>query len=316
MTRDDVLTKVRDHLSAELDVNPSEITEATRFREDLDADSLDLYELVMELEDGYGHHRLRGGGGADQDRGRRGRVRAGARTSGVVRWGRRRGYGAGNDLLRLIEALPDDLAREAFTHASWTEERARSYGRLAFLGDSVLGLAVATEVFSRFADSDIGPLTKIHNQAVSGRACADVALGLGLDKRLGAMEPEHVDAGIGTDELVASERAMASVAESAIGACYLTHGYEATAAAVIAAFGEEIDNAASDPADHKSSLQELLARRGARVTYEVVQEAGPPHERRFEVTASVDGEAIGSGAGRSKKAAEQAAAEQALERMR
>jgi acyl carrier protein len=54
MTRDDVLAKVRDHLATELEVDPSEITEQTRFREDLDADSLDLYELVMELEDGYG----------------------------------------------------------------------------------------------------------------------------------------------------------------------------------------------------------------------------------------------------------------------
>jgi ribonuclease-3 len=232
-----------------------------------------------------------------------------------VRWGRRRGSSAGADLLGLIEGLPPELAREAFTHASWTEERARSYGRLAFLGDSVLGLAVATEVFHRFPESDIGPLTKIHNQAVSGRACADVALALGLDKRLREMEPEHTDTGIGTDELVASERAMASVAEAAIGACYLTHGYEATAAAVVAAFAEEIDTAARDPADFKSSLQELLARRGARVSYDVVQEAGPPHERRFEVTASVDGVLIGSGVGRSKKAAEQAAAEQALARM-
>jgi acyl carrier protein len=54
MNRDDVMTKVREHLSAELEVEPNEIAETTRFREDLDADSLDLYELVMELEDSYG----------------------------------------------------------------------------------------------------------------------------------------------------------------------------------------------------------------------------------------------------------------------
>ena len=68
--------------------------------------------------------------------------------------------------------------------------------------------------------------------------------------------------------------------------------------------------------DFKSALQELLAREGARVTYEVAREAGPPHDRRFEVAASVDGEVIGRGQGRSKKAAEQAAAAEALERRR
>jgi ribonuclease III len=212
----------------------------------------------------------------------------------------------------LLEKLPEELANEAFTHSSWTDERSRSYGRLAFLGDSVLGLAVASDLFQRFPQSDIGPLTKVHNQAVSGRCCAEVAFELGLDKRLRAMEPERRGTGIESDELVASERAMASVIEAAIGACYLTFGYERTAAAVVDAFAEAIEVAARDPIDFKSALQELLARRGSRVSYVVVQEAGPAHERRFEVTANVDGEVIGSGAGRSKKAAEQAAAERAL----
>jgi ribonuclease-3 len=66
--------------------------------------------------------------------------------------------------------------------------------------------------------------------------------------------------------------------------------------------------------DFKSALQEQLARQGARVTYEVTDEAGPPHDRRFEVAARVDAEVIGTGEGRSKKAAEQAAAAEALER--
>ncbi len=68
--------------------------------------------------------------------------------------------------------------------------------------------------------------------------------------------------------------------------------------------------------DFKSALQERLARRGVRVTYAVVDEAGPPHDRRFEVEAQIDGEAAGSGSGRSKKAAEQAAAAEALEQSR
>jgi ribonuclease III len=219
-------------------------------------------------------------------------------------------------LARLIEELPDGPAREAFTHASWTEQRAESYGRLAFLGDSVLGLAIASELFRRMPEADIGPLTKVLNQAVSGQSCAEVAFELGLDARLREAEPEHRGTGIEAEELIASERAMASVVEAAIGACYLAFGYERTAAGIVESFGEEIEAAISDPVDFKSALQEWLARRGSRVSYDVVREAGPPHERRFEVTASVDGKVVGSGEGRSKKAAEQAAAEQALERLR
>jgi ribonuclease-3 len=219
-------------------------------------------------------------------------------------------------LAGLITELPDDLAREAFTHASWTAERTESYGRLAFLGDSVLGLAIAAELFRRMPKADIGPLTKVLNQTVSGRSCAEVAFELGLDKRLADMEPDSRGAGIGADELITSERAMASVIESAIGACYIHAGYQRTAEAIVDAFDEEIDAAVRDPVDFKSSLQEWLARRGSRVSYAVVNESGPPHARRFEVTASVAGEVIGSGEGRSKKAAEQAAAEQALQELR
>ena len=81
MTREEVLTLVRDHLAEELEVDAAKIGEATRFKEDLDADSLDLYELVMELEDTYGISRLRGAGGQDRDRWRRGRLRPRARPA-------------------------------------------------------------------------------------------------------------------------------------------------------------------------------------------------------------------------------------------
>jgi ribonuclease-3 len=98
-----------------------------------------------------------------------------------------------------------------------------------------------------------------------------------------------------------------------IGACYLSFGYEAVAVAVVEAFAPEIQQALERPADHKSALQERLARRGAVVAYEVTAEEGPPHERWFEVAAIVDGQELARGAGRSKKDAEQAAAETALE---
>ena len=127
--------------------------------------------------------------------------------------------------------------------------------------------------------------------------------------------PADVDGGIDVDSLLASERALASVCEAVIGACYLHHGFEATAAATVAAFADQVDIASDRLLDFKSALQEALARDGARVTYAVTREAGPPHDRRFEVAATVNGEVIGQGDGRSKKAAEQAAASEALERL-
>ena len=93
-------------------------------------------------------------------------------------------------LAALVAELPEDLREQALTHSSWTERRVDSYERLAFLGDSVLGLAVATDVFARFAEVDAGGLTKIHNQAVSGVACAEVGRRLGVPEMLRGNEPE------------------------------------------------------------------------------------------------------------------------------
>jgi ribonuclease III len=215
---------------------------------------------------------------------------------------------------RLFAELPEDLRLSALTHSSWTGARAESYGRLAFLGDSVLGLSIAEELFRRFPESDIGRLTKVHGQAVSGRACAGVAEQLGIPGRLRDATPADSE-GIGVEELVASERALASVCEAVIGACYLAHGFEATAAATVEAFDSEIELATETLLDFKSALQEKLARSGSTVSYAVVREAGPPHDRRFEVEATVGDEVVGSGSGRSKKAAEQAAAQEALDRI-
>ena len=223
--------------------------------------------------------------------------------------------GDDDSLAGLIEALPEGLRAQALTHSSWAGNRAESYGRLAFLGDSVLSLAVAEELFRRFARSDIGRLTKVHGQAVSGRACAGVAEVLGLPARLRDAAPEPNETGIDLESLLASERALASILEAMIGACYLEHGYERTAAATVDAFEPEIELASDTLLDFKSALQEELARSGSTVSYAVIREKGPAHDRRFEVEAWVGGEVLGSGSGRSKKAAEQAAAQQALDRI-
>ena len=215
-------------------------------------------------------------------------------------------------LAALIAALPDDLRREALTHSSWTEQRTESYERLAFLGDSVLGLSVASDLFARFGEIDSGGLTKIHNQTVSGVSCAEVGRLLGVPEMLRAAMPDDLPAAIPADVLLDGERPLPEATEALIGACFLAFGFERTAPAVAEAFAPRIEHAAETRIDFKSALQELLARRGARVSYEVTAESGPAHERTFEVAAVVGSERVGEGEGRSKKAAEQAAAEQAL----
>jgi len=215
-------------------------------------------------------------------------------------------------LAGLIADLPDDLRIEALTHSSWTEDRVDSYERLAFLGDSVLGLSIASDLFARFPGIDSGGLTKIHNQAVSGVSCAEVGRQLGVPEMLREAEPEGVPAAIPAATLLSGERPLPEATEALIGACFLAFGFQRAAAAVAAAFEDRIEHAAETRIDFKSALQELLARRGARVSYEVIAESGPPHARTFGVAAVVDSERVGEGEGRSKKAAEQVAAERAL----
>lgn len=212
-------------------------------------------------------------------------------------------------LTALLDDLPDDLARQVFTHASWSERRSDSYARLAFLGDSVLELAISAHIYPRL-DADeygAGQLTKIRAQTVSGASCRAVAERLGVPGRLRAGVPAGVEAQLD------SERVLASVIEAVIGACFLHSGYELTAAAVVEAFAPELQSALAHPVDYKSALQERLAQRHELVSYELTGESGPPHDRVFEVTATAGARLAATGSGRSKKQAEQDAARRLLE---
>lgn len=220
---------------------------------------------------------------------------------------------SGAALSELVGELPDDLRHQALTHSSWTEGP-ESYERLAYLGDSVLALSVAAGIYARYPDVDAGGLTKIHNHAVSGVACAEVGRELGVPAMIEEAAPRADDA-IPAAVLLAGSRPLPEVTEALIGACFLSFGFERVAAAVGEAFAAQIERATEAGVDAKSALQELLARRGARVSYAVIAESGPAHRRTFEVEATVDSERVGTGTGKSKKAAEQMAAERALERL-
>jgi ribonuclease-3 len=198
-----------------------------------------------------------------------------------------------------------------FTHASWAHDRAASYERLEFLGDSVLELAVATALFERYPEFSEGRLAKIRSHVVSRQSCAKVARQLDLGPLLaerGAALPDDE-----LQRLVKNRNVLAALLEAALAGIYLEWGYAKVAGPIVGAFSEVIDYAATQHVDYKTELQEQLARRKRQVSYSVIEVEGPAHERRFTCAAEIGGRQVGEGAGRTKKDAEQEAARQALE---
>ena len=212
----------------------------------------------------------------------------------------------------LIDALPPERAASAFTHASWAEDRVDSYERLEFLGDSVLELALAHELYTRFPDYDEGQMAKIRSAVVSRASCAIVARELDLGDRLVA---EATDPSEELTRLATNRNVLAAVLESVLASLYLEHGFEPIAPAIVGAFNGRIEFALNNQVDHKTELQEQLARSGRSVSYALLNAEGPPHDRAFTSAAVIDGEEAGVGRGSSKKAAEQNAAREALARL-
>jgi ribonuclease-3 len=175
----------------------------------------------------------------------------------------------------------------------------------------VLELAIARELYERFPEFSEGRLAKIRSHVVSRASCAVVARQLDL-------APPLADRAVGLPDdeltrLVRNRNVLAAVLEAALAALFLEHGFEPIERPIVAAFSARIDYALNSYVDHKTELQEALARRGASVDYVVVETEGPPHDRQFTCAAVVDGVQVGVGTGASKKAAEQEAARQALE---
>ena len=213
-------------------------------------------------------------------------------------------------LADLIAELPPARSAAVFTHASWANDRTESYERLEFLGDSVLELAIAHTLFDRFPHFEEGQMAKLRSQVVSRASCAVLAAELGLGERLlehhpgpGSEEPER---------LATNRNVLAALLEAALAAIYLEHGFEAVAGPIVAAFDGRIEYALTHKVDHKTELQEELARRGRTVSYALLAADGPAHERTFTAAAIVDGVQAGTGTGGSKKDAEQEAAREAL----
>ena len=134
---------------------------------------------------------------------------------------------------------------------------------------------------------------------------------LELGEKLSQHAAESEAAEIG--RLATNRNVLAALVEASLGALYLEHGFEPIRDAIVDAFADRIDYAVEGHVDFKTELQEELARRGQTVSYSVVDVEGPPHDRRFTCAATIDGREAGVGTGPSKKAAEQAAAREALD---
>ena len=208
--------------------------------------------------------------------------------------------------------LDPGLVLRALTHPSAVEDRDPEayYERLEFLGDSVLGLLIAEEIFRRFPEMPEGGMTRIKVSVVSGTALARVSSELGLGEAIIFGDSERGTGGRG----LAS--ALENVYEALTAALYLDGGIDVAREWVLRTLGPLImQDAADSPESPKSALQELTQARGEAPTYRLISQSGPPHERVFTACVQVGGTCIGEGSGHSKKEAEAAAAEAALKRL-
>jgi ribonuclease-3 len=202
------------------------------------------------------------------------------------------------------------LLLQALTHPSAIEEDQvqGSYERLEFLGDSLLGSFVALTIFNRFPDLNEGALTRIKVSLVSGGMLSRRARELGFSDLIifGSSEKGTGKRGLPS--------ALENVFEALIAAIALDGGIDEAHRWVIDVLDEHISrDLAAEPENPKSVLQEILQVDRVTPTYELVETAGPPHERTFTCNVLADGVVIGTGVGHSKKDAEAAAAAQALE---
>jgi ribonuclease III len=198
------------------------------------------------------------------------------------------------------------LLEQALTHISaltGARNRAGSYQRLEFLGDHVLGLVVSDMLFRAFAKADEGEMSRRLADLVRKEACADVgrAIDLGAAIRLGASE-----ANAGGRSRIAI---LADVCEAMIGAVFVDGGYPAAAALIERLWSERMRTPARPLRDSKTVLQEWAQARGLPTpAYREVERKGPDHNPEFRVTVELPNLAPAEGLGRSKRAAEQAAA--------
>ena len=206
------------------------------------------------------------------------------------------------------------LLQNALTHSSYANERWHnsllSNERLEFLGDSVLGMLVAEYLFRNFPDRPEGELTRMRADMVCEQSLAAVANRFGLGEHLLLGHGEEQGGGRTRNSI------LADAMESVIAACFLDGGISAALKVVQQFILVEVPVTRLHNVDYKTQLQELVQQKKNQVlTYTLVGESGPDHDKKFEVEVRLNGAVVGSGVGSSKKRAEQMAACAAIEKL-
>ncbi len=205
--------------------------------------------------------------------------------------------------------LDPELLERALTHRSFAYENGGlpTNERLEFLGDSVLGVVVTETLYRTHPDLSEGRLAKLRAAVVNARALAEVGRGIGLG--------QHIKLGRGEQSTGGRNKAsiLSDTVEAVLGAVHLSGGFEVSAAVVHHLFDPLLETASSLGAglDWKTSLQELSAEHGLGVPEYLIEDEGPDHAKTFTAQVRVGEDVYGNGVGRSKKEAEQAAAETA-----
>ena len=204
------------------------------------------------------------------------------------------------------------LLQNALTHSSYANERwhdsLKSNERLEFLGDSILGMVVAEHLYRNFPNRPEGELTRMRADMVCERALARVAEQISLGQHLLLGNGEEQGGGRGRDSI------LADAVESVIAACFLDGGMDAARGFINRFVLEDIPVRKLRNADYKTALQELVQQKKNQVlSYELVGEEGPDHNKTFRVSVSLNGKIVGEGTGSSKKRAEQDAAHGAIQ---
>ncbi len=204
-----------------------------------------------------------------------------------------------------------DILKEALTHKSYAGERrsAKHNERLEFLGDSILGAIVADYIYNQCPHVEEGVLSKIKSNLVSRRNLYLWGKQLGLGQYMLLGHGELATGGRERDSIISN------AVEAVLGAIYLDGGYTAAESVILP--WVKTQALTQDTRDFKSLLQEYLQKRGQQTpTYEVIQTVGPEHDKVFTVRVCLAEKEMGVGKGHNKKMAEQAAAQNAFERMK
>lgn len=203
----------------------------------------------------------------------------------------------------------------ALTHSSYANEsrdKISDNERLEFLGDSVLGLVIADYLYGMFDQYREGNLTKIRASIVSEGSLAEIARSIELGEFLYLGKGESNTGGRNRDSI------LADAVEALIGAVYLEAGLEQAKEVIIRLFTPVIKKSFEGKGfqDYKTQLQEILQKNSDKeINYHVIKEKGPDHNKEFVVEVYHNGQAIGTGTGKSKKEAEQQAAKEALKKI-